>query len=159
MRQHEPPHHRCVGDQESPWRTRGLGLALIGLLLCGGIWFAAGPRGDPRWRKLPESEVRELFAGSTVEGYHELHRYNFKSYSHPSGSFKSEQDDKQSLREGQWWTTANGNICIRWQDEGRDLCRAMMVDDAGHYRKVQEGWRGRVVVTFTRFAKGNLYGL
>ena len=124
--------------------------ALVAILLLLGLLLAIGCQPHKGWRELPEEELRALFAGSTVEGYQELYDYRFRSYYDADGWFRSEQGDEKSLKEGKWWTNRKGDMCIRWNGESRDLCRKIITDDFGQYKKV----RGRaVVVTFTRFAK------
>lgn len=151
---------RFLDATESGRRHKRFLLAALLVLAVEALWLTSCGRAGEGWRKLSENEVRELFAGSTVEGYHELNHYSFRSYYQPSGAFRSEQGEPKKIREGQWRTTKSGDICVRWQDEARDLCRAMVVDQAGQYRKVKEGLLGTtVVVTFKRFAKENRYGL
>jgi len=124
-----------------------IAVSLLAILSCG-----------DGWTKLSEGEVRQLFAGSSVEGYHELDHYSFKSYYDPSGWFRSVQvhnKDSQRIREGQWRIKKRGDICIHWQDESQEMCRAIVVNKVGQYRKVKGGLFHNVVVTYTRFNYGS----
>ncbi len=120
------------------------------ILLLMGVLLATGCQPHEDWRELQGEEVRALFAGSTVEGYQVLNDYRFRSYYDADGWFRSEQGDEKRVREGKWWTNRGGDMCIRWSGESRDLCRKIITDDFGQYKKV----RGRtVVVIFTRIVK------
>jgi hypothetical protein len=106
-------------------------------------------------RPLSGSEITPLFAGKTVEGHHEIHGYDFRSYYEPGGTYRSHQSDKSAPRSAKWWVKGD-EICVRWDDTPEDLCRRMFVDASGVYRKVRvTGDRRQVVVTFKSFSPGN----
>jgi len=109
-------------------------------------------------RVLSAEETRILFAGKTVKGYHEKKDYRFESYYEPNGHFRSYQNGSPTPRLGRWWVTEQGDICISWHDETGELCRKMMVDDAGQYRKVLFKSSGKrvLIVTFESFVSGNM---
>lgn len=125
---------------------RRLGLAALALLL-------AACSGE---RDLAGAEIQVLFSGHTVEGHHDVHGYDFRSYYEPTGTFRSYQNGAPTPRTARWWI-AGDDICIRWDDEGEDLCRAMVVDRGGTYRKVKvlPGGERKIVVTFKSFTPGN----
>ncbi len=111
-------------------------------------------------RQLRGDEIRELFAAKTVEGRHEVHGYTFRSYYEPTGTFRSYQNGAKTPRKARWWLVGD-DICIRWEDEPEDLCRIIVTDDDGRYRKVKvlPDGRHKVVVTFSSFTPGNAGGL
>ena len=113
------------------------------------------------WRILSGDEVQSLFSGKTVKGYHEKKKYSFTSYYEPAGTFRSYQGEVIEPRLGKWWVNSSGDICIRWQGESQDLCRKMMTDDDGHYRKVLVKPSGKqiLVVSFESFVDGNVHDL
>jgi hypothetical protein len=106
-------------------------------------------------RQLSGPEITELFAGKTVEGHHEIHGYDFRSYYEPTGTYRSHQSGKSAARSAKWWVRGD-EICVRWDDTPEDLCRRMFVDTGGVYRKVKLAGEKRViVVTFKSFSPGN----
>ena len=111
-------------------------------------------------RDLIGSEIQALFADKTVEGHHEVEGYDFQSYYEPDGRFRSYEGPDKTLRAAKWWVHSD-EICVRWDDKPQDLCRKMVVDGQGRYRKEKElpGGRRKVVVTFKSFAPGNRYKL
>ncbi len=114
----------------------------------------SGCGGNPR--SMAGEEVRVLFTGSTVSGYHEKNGYDFVSY-YESSVFRSYQDGSRTPRRGHWRVDSTGDICIRWQAENEDLCRTMFTDDRGNYWKVlvkADGAQIRIV-TFDSFEPGN----
>jgi hypothetical protein len=128
---------------------RGLWLAVWVVLLL------ACARERQLGRQLSGGEIRELFADKTVQGHHDIHGYDFKSYYDPAGVYRSRQSDKKAARPARWWI-AKDDICVRWDDTPEDLCRRMFVDDQGVYRKVKLAGDSRiVVVTFESFRSGN----
>ena len=130
------------------WRIFSVFALLIAL--CGGCG-----RDSQYGRKLTGPEIQALFAGKTVEGHHEIDRYDFKSYYEPTGVFRSYQSDKTGARPAKWWVSGD-LICIHRDDEPEELCRNMFVDPGGVYRKVLvTGRTHKVVVTFKSFTPGN----
>lgn len=113
------------------------------------------------WRTLSGDEVQSLFSGKTVKGYHEKSKYSFTSYYEPSGTFRSYQGEEIEPRLGKWWINSSGDICIHWEDESQDLCRKMITDDNGHYRKVLVKPNGKqiLIVSFESFVDGNVLDL
>lgn len=107
-------------------------------------------------KELSGDEITSLFADKTVKGHHERKDYDFRSYYAADGTFRSHQGPDGELHEGTW-RVDGPDICIRWKDESEDLCRRMVQDPDGSYRKVK--LRGRkpplTVVTFESFTDGN----
>jgi len=112
---------------------------------------------NAEWRILSNDEVIDLFTGKTVKGYHVKKKYAFTSYYEPTGTFRSYQGEAREPRLGKWWVNNEGDICIRWQDESKDLCRKMITDDDGNYRKVLVKKNGKqiLIVRFESFIDGN----
>ena len=102
------------------------------------------------WNELSRDEVRELFSGSVVKGHHETLDYEFKSYYSRDGSFRSEQGPEKIVREGNWWTTSDGRMCILWDAEPEELCREIETDGEGRYRKVLGN---KVIASYEEFLK------
>lgn len=105
---------------------------------------------------LTGDEIKQLFTDATVQGHHQLHRYDFISY-YSENEFRSYQNDAKDPRLGKWWVTDSGDICIRWKTGKKDLCRQMIIDNDGVYKKVQLGFLGqqKLIVTFGSFEEGN----
>lgn len=124
------------------------------------LLLATGGCGDKR-RALAGPEVKALFAGKTVVGYHQKHGYAFRSYYEPTGTLRSYQTGKARAeakpREGRWWVESRGRICVRWADGSRDLCRTMVTDGQGHYWKILVKGNGKriPIVRFESFTAGN----
>lgn len=119
------------------------------------FWLLACARDKDLGRQLSGPEITSLFAGKTVEGHHEIHGYDFRSYYEPNGTYRSHQSDKAAARSARWWVKGD-EICVRWDDAPEDLCRRMFVDGSGVHRKVKvTGDERVVVVTFKRFSPGN----
>lgn len=111
-------------------------------------------------RTLSGDEVRKLFAGKTVQGYHEKRNYAFTSYYEPDGTFRSYQGGSKTPRHAKWSVSDNGDICVYWQDTKENLCRKMVTDDRGNYwkvlfKKTRKGTKRILIVTFKSFAEGN----
>ena len=111
-------------------------------------------------RTLSANEVRKLFAGKTVEGYHEKRNYAFTSYYEPDGTFRSYQGGSKTPRHGKWSVNGNGDICVYWQDTRENLRRKMVTDDKGNYwkvlfKKTPRGTKRILIVTFKSFVEGN----
>ena len=77
-----------------------------------------------------------IIRGKHRRGLSRLYDYRFTSYYEADGWFRSEQGDEKSVREGKWWTNRKGYMCIRWDGESRNLCRKIITDDFGQYKKV-----------------------
>lgn len=107
-------------------------------------------------RDLIGSQIHALFADKTVKGHHEVEGYDFQSYYAPGGRFWSYEGPDKKLRTARWWVQTD-QICVHWDDKPEDLCRKMVVDSQGHYRKEKELSSGRrkVVVTFNSFTPGD----
>jgi len=112
-------------------------------------------------RVLSGDEVRALFSGKTVKGYHEKKEYPFTSYYEPSGTFRSYQDGATVPRSGRWWVNDSGDICIQWKGEPQSFCRKMITNDKGDYWKVlvKSGGKRILIVTFESFVDGNVNNL
>ena len=111
-------------------------------------------------RVLSGDEARNLFAGKTVQGYHEKRNYAFISYYEPDGTFRSYQGGSKTPRHGKWWVNDKGDICIHWQDTGENLYRKMVTDNKGNYwkvlfKKTPRGTKRILIVTFKSFTEGN----
>jgi len=111
-------------------------------------------------RTLSGDEVRRLFAGKTVQGYHEKRSYAFISYYELDGTFRSYQGGSKIPRHGNWSVSDNGDICVYWQDTKEKFCRKMVTDDRGNYwkvlfKKTRKGTKRILIVTFKSFAEGN----
>ena len=111
-------------------------------------------------RTLSGDEVRRLFAGKTVQGYHEKRNYAFISYYEPDGTFRSYQGGSKTPRHGNWSVSDNGDICVYWQDTNENLCRKMVTDNRGNYwkvlfKKTRKGTKRILIVTFKSFTEGN----
>ena len=105
-------------------------------------------------RELSPLELQALFADKTVEGYHDVYKYKFRSYYDPAGTFRSYQDSSGRAQTAKWWVKGKA-ICIRWDGQATELCRAV-VAKGGRYRKVARiGGRTTTVVRFSRFRDGN----
>lgn len=71
----------------------------------------------------------------------------------PGGTFESYNDGGAATpRTARWWIVGNQE-CIRWDDQGQDLCRYVTTDDNGHYFKelVDHSGRRKRVVTYHTF--------
>lgn len=103
-------------------------------------------------RDLTGSEIKALFTGSTSTGYQDLYSYKFRRVYHANGTFESYSNGATTPRKAHWWIAGNQE-CIRWDDQGRDLCRYIVTDDQGHYQKelVDHGGRRKLVVTYYSF--------
>ena len=125
------------------------------------VAFVASCERMPGWRTLSGDEVQLLFSGKTVKGYHEKWQYSFTSYYEPTGVFRSYQGEEKEPRRGKWWVNSIGEICIQWEGELSELCRKMMTDDDGHYRKVLVKRNGKeiLLVSFESFVDGNVNDL
>lgn len=132
----------------------------IAIALALGLLSAATGCGDKR-RALTAAEVKALFAGKTVVGFHQKHGYAFRSYYEPAGTFRSHQTGagraEAKPRQGRWWVEGSGRICVRWADGARDLCRTMVTDGKGHYWKILIKGNGKriPIVRFESFTAGN----
>lgn len=113
---------------------------------------------------LSGAEIRQLFAGKTVSGYHVKRGYSFTSYYEPDGTYRSYQsyglvpDSFEDMEPRHaTWVISSDQICITWQDTGEGpLCRHMIRDRAGNYTKVlKKGGRKITVVRFNSFEPGN----
>ena len=143
QRARNPAHPRC-------WS-----LFSLALVAAPAIGLLGGCQRDDR-QELSASEVKALFAGHSVQGHHDVHGYDFRSYYEPSGRFRSYQDGAKSPRSGRWSVLSDGRICVRWQDMARTLCRTMVTDGRGHYWKIYKvRGRRKAIVTFRRFVRGN----
>ena len=107
-------------------------------------------------RNLSGQEAKMLFSNQTVSGYHEKHGYSFVSYYDPSGTFRSYQNGSKTPKIGKWWVT-DAQICIRWEIEGKDLCRNMVTDQKQQYWKylIKSNGARIKLVTFHSFETGN----
>jgi hypothetical protein len=121
-------------------RTFLLALALLAIGCGGG------------WRDLSGAEIKALISGSTSTGYQDLYSYSFRRVYDPAGTFKSINSNSTTPRTGRWWISGNQE-CIRWDDQGQDLCRYIATDGQGHYKKelVDHGGRRKLVVTYYTF--------
>ena len=126
------------------------------LLICGLGVATLGCKGKTKHRELKGKEIKALFANRSVSGHHEIHGYDFRSYYDPGGTLRSYQGDNKRPRHARWWIKRN-DICIRWQDQRRDLCRRM-VHDGKSYFKVRAGSH-KLVVSFKSFTPGNPWSL
>lgn len=128
-------------------------LIFISLIGCG----TAGRTGR---RTLSGNEVRNLFAGRTVQGYHEKRNYAFISYYEPDGTFRSYQGGSKTPRHAKWWIDGSGGISIRWEDTGETFSRKIVTDDKGNYwkvlfKKTPKGTKRILIVTYKSFTDGN----
>lgn len=120
------------------------GFALTGLVV-----------GCEQQRELSAEEIRALFSGKTVEGYHEIYQYTFRSYYEPDGTYRSYQDASTQPRNAKWWIEGK-DMCIQWASQSIELCRRI-IKVGGIYKKVmrKNGKTKKVVVTYKRFRTGN----
>lgn len=105
---------------------------------------------------LDALDVRELFADHTIEGDHLKKEFSFRSYYDPSGVFFSIRDGQLPPLLGRWWVEDDGKICIQWETDPQALCRNMIRNPFGGYRKVLIGKNGKqiVIVRYRSFTAG-----
>jgi hypothetical protein len=146
-----------AGNVET-WQRRVVVTLVAGALAIGGC-DSKGAKGSGD-QDLTGAEIKDLFAGKTVEGHHERKGYDFQSYYEPEGELRSYQGPEKKLHPGKWWVKGD-DICIRWEGTSDDLCRKMVKDAEGNYRKEKVRGNGSrlVVVTFESFVKGNPHSL
>lgn len=103
-------------------------------------------------RDLSGAEIQALISGSTSTGHQDLYSYSFRRVYDANGTFKSYNDGATTPRTGRWWVVGDRE-CIRWDDQGQDLCRYLVTDDEGHYEKelVNHGGRRKRIVTYYTF--------
>lgn len=106
--------------------------------------------------RLDGTALEALYAGNVVEGKHMKKGYDFRGLYHPDGTFRSYQTGRKEPRDGQWWVDGD-KICISWQDAPASLCRHVLKDGQGNYRKalVKFFWREVDVVKYHRISPGN----
>ena len=133
-------------------------IAIVALLLV--VTSIIGCSNGVGRRTLSGDEVRRLFAGKTVQGYHEKRNYAFTSYYEPDGIFRSYQGGSKTPRHGKWSVNGNGDIYVYWQDTRENLRRKMVTDDKGNhwkvlFKKTPKGTKRILIVTFKSFVEGN----
>ena len=129
-----------------------------GVLVCAGAALALAACGDDG-RRLSSEEIRALFSERVVVGYHENQDYDFRSYYDAEGRFASLRLGDAAPREGRWWVTEEDRLCIRWVVGDEDICRSIVADGDGGYRKVRIRRTGRdvTIIRYESFTPGG-YG-
>ncbi len=138
-------------------RKNNIIIFIIGAVIIGCILFQSETSISAE-SILSAKEATQLFSGKTVEGIIVKKGHSFKSYFDPNGTIRT-QYPKREKRKGKWYIDDDGRKCLRYEDQGKENCH-IIVNDGGVYKefKVKSGKR-KLVVEFTKFTEGNLYGL
>ncbi|HHO50050.1 MAG TPA: hypothetical protein ENK18_04060 [Deltaproteobacteria bacterium] len=101
-------------------------------------------------RSLEGPEILALLSDAEIEGHHTLHGYSFERSYDPGGTFVQHRKGRTEPETARWWVQGH-EICIRWDDQDRSLCRALHTDDRGHLWKVMRKHNGSTerIVTYT----------
>ena len=108
---------------------------------------------------LLAKEVTQLFSGKTVEGIIVRRGHSFKAYFDPNGTIRTQYTNVPEIRQGKWYIDDDGRKCLRYENQNKINCHIIVYNE-GVYKEFKiKGGKRKHIVTFTRFAEGNLYGL
>ncbi len=108
---------------------------------------------------LSAEEVTQLFSGKTVEGVIVKKGYSFKAYFDPTGTIRIQYATGEGKRYGKWHIDNDGRKCLRYEDQEKKNCH-IIVNEGGVYKEFRiKGGKRKLVVEFTKFTEGKLYGL
>jgi hypothetical protein len=98
---------------------------------------------------LSAHEVKALFSGQRVQGYHETKKFSFVRYYLPTGVFI--EDSGRGRVEGHWYVNDAGRLCEGFGG-GEVKCRNIL-KQGGKYSKVKTSRKGkqRLVITYRSF--------
>lgn len=105
---------------------------------------------------LPESAVKRLFVGNTVESYNLNTSLTSFTYYHPNG--EAIQERLWSRRLGAWSIQPDGKICLGF-GKREPKCRHI-IKDGDRYFKIRPDKTGepQKIVRYRYFAQGNALG-
>ena len=101
---------------------------------------------------LSDDEIKSAFSGKTAVGEHLKKGMGVKSFHASDGAYKSVLSDG-TVRTGKWWVDG-GTLCIKFDGEGKDICRLIESDGSGGYKKIVPR-KGKAVVHFKRLEDGD----
>ena len=101
---------------------------------------------------LSGDEIKNAFTGKTAVGDNLKKGAGVKSFHASDGSYKSVLSDG-TVRTGKWWVDGN-NLCVKFDDEGKNRCRSIESDGQGGYKKIKPE-KGKAVIHFKSLEDGD----
>jgi len=101
---------------------------------------------------LSGDEIKSTFSGKTAVGDHLKKGMGVKSFHASDGSYKSVLSDG-TVRTGKWWVDGD-KLCVKFNGEGKDMCRLIESDGSGGYKKINPK-KGKAVVYFKSLEGGD----
>ena len=101
---------------------------------------------------LSGDEIKSAFSGKTAVGEHLKKGMGVKSFHASDGTYKSVLSDG-TVRTGKWWVDGD-KLCVKFNGEGKDMCRLIESDGSGGYKKIVPR-KGKAVVHFKSLEDGD----
>jgi len=101
---------------------------------------------------LSGDDIKSTFSGKTAVGDHLKKGMSVKAFHASDGSYISVLSDG-TVRRGKWWVDGD-NLCVKFDDKGKDKCGSFESDGEGSYKKISSR-NGNAVIHFKSLEDGD----
>ncbi len=123
----------------------------LGLIVCLGAGGLSAAE-----RTLSVEDIKDLFAGKTVEGVVARWGFSFRGYYAADGGFRGKS------QHGHWKVTEDARHCVKYGNKDWS-CGVLITTGDGNYKKMRiidpASGEMKHLVTFEKFIEGNPYGM